>query len=291
MSRLGHTVWGRATLALAVATPSLFGASLARGAESAAQPEVESYEVKFNLRPDPTLAAESRSAVKPDLAPSFAKAFRVPDHTPPERMSVRFFDGCGTPLHEAGWSVRLREKEAEREISYKKRYKVQSPKKTQDAVARAAEHGFSPFPPPAFKGKSEVDWGDQEQALSLTLKPRRDSPPAGDLIPFAAENAPPPLTRDPAADRALRSLATYGPVSAWSWAGKAPDDGANVDIEVWRIRDLFVVEVSFKEDKRKHADHRRKELKKFLQKKGWLSAEDSFKTAKVLAEYVPTACR
>jgi hypothetical protein len=268
----------------------------ARSAVAAEEPlRVERYEVKLNLRSERALEPATGSSTGRPVE-ALQEALGVDRAKPPERATIRFYDDCGKGLLARGWSVRLREKAGERELSYKKRYPMQKVEEPEPSLGLASGDGFATFPLPGYKGKAEVDWATEKQALSLTLEPDAALPGDSDLRAFAIAQAPSPMLRDSASKKALEASAAYGPVEAQAWTGEWPGKDEEVDIEVWRVGGRDIVEVSFKEKvgggsrekARKDAAKKRKELAKLLDK--WVNPDDSFKTDAVLNAHRPASC-
>jgi len=252
-----------------------------------AAPAVERYEVKFGLQPARVLSPAGASIDSVDI-PALRTVFNI-DQVGPERLVVRFLDSCDQGLQGMGWAVRLREAAAATQLTYKKRFPLSNEAETAGAlkdVATArllADHSH-------FDPKVEVDWGPSRATLSVTLETKLPESPPADPRSAAVQHAPPAMKGDAHALDALRSAVVHGPVQARRWEGRWPGKNDTLHVEVWQIGSALAVETSFKSKDREKAAAGREVLQKLLQKEGWLSSEESFRTDAVLKAHKPASC-
>jgi hypothetical protein len=201
-------------------------------------------------------------------------------------------------LDAAGWNVRVRrfEDSDKLELSYKRRYRIESGR-LADVLAAAAADGFHAG---EADYAAQVEWGFSRETLSFTHKKEGKATGARELeLPsvqefraLAVREIPGKLdrTKQPGWAKGLLANAhLYGPVLGKRWAGEW--QGPELSFEVWLIRAETgsgyepVVELSFKGKTQAEANGFREKLMAFVRDHGWLLERDVLKTGMILARY------
>jgi hypothetical protein len=217
---------------------------------------------------------------------------------------MEFLDGPGRECDAEHWFVRIRaidtKKDDSIQLTYKKRYALDSAKKPDIEVGekQAKDDGF--FADGIEKYDVQVEWGVEKQVLSLSDKEngkKRDGhsvdlPDDDDARKLALKHLPSMLKKQvPGVEPILANAHVYGPVSGVRWAGTF--DGEDLDFEVWLVKqapggpDVPLVEASLKKDSHKDAEAAQEKLRELLQKHGWLSEKQEEKTPIILKNYGP----
>jgi len=201
-----------------------------------------------------------------------------------EEIAVQFLDTKELAFKEAGWVIRLRNKEEEKAfvLTFKKRFDVAGDQ-LEVALDTAKAAGFS------LDGnyEAEVDWGYERLMLSFSLKkelPNKsyeqlELPDLEAALSLLEGNLPKKLLKE-MGDDLITTTHLHGPLVYTKYKGKFK--GEKITVEIWPVKEGPLVEISFKGKKYKEVASYRKRLLEALEKKGWLLHEESLKTVAVL---------
>ncbi|KAJ9654444.1 hypothetical protein H2198_006524 [Neophaeococcomyces mojaviensis] len=257
---------------------------------------VPDYEVKALLKPSEVLKSNNK------LKDEVSSAFSIEPGT--KKMKIQFLDTKQQHIYEKGWNLRIRklEDDDEFELTYKKRYLVgdgysSNTEGNIKAASKTAEQdGFDS----TTNYEAQVELGYKKQTLSISRDEDVDTDPEGMNLPPVEESrkllikkAPKKFknwSRDNWGTDHLADSIVYGPVDAKRTEGTW--EGFGVFVEVWFIKKSKtdaslepIVEVSFKTPDLKKALEGHVKLVEYLQNKGWLLPEDSFRTRLILERY------
>jgi hypothetical protein len=248
------------------------------------------YEVKLLLDPAAVLGTDHR------LTGAVRAAFGMPSTA--TKLSVQFLDTDGQEIYSHGWSPRIRKTEGESgfELTYKKRYPIAA----GDIDAALTTAGDDGFDAGETGYEAQVEWGYTKQTLSIS-RPKRASGAGFDGMDLPGTRSSRSMLIRHAPDRfddwlwngwgtdALPISRIYGPVLARRSIGTW--SAMTLYIEVWPILDAAgtgtedVVEASFKTASRATASAEHDSLIAYLQRRGWLLAQDSLKTQLIMDRY------
>ncbi|RFU75816.1 hypothetical protein TARUN_6431 [Trichoderma arundinaceum] len=252
------------------------------------------YEIRLQLDPERVLNSNNQ------LADAVRGSFSITEDV---KMNVQFLDTCSNDIFDAGWIVRLRlvEKNDEFELTYKKRYDIESGK-IEDVLTEANRDGFDSN---AQKYEAQVEWGYEKQTLSISREKEVDHP-GNEGTDLPGTKASRDMLIDEAPDkfdnwksekkwgtRALEKAGIFGPVLATRSIGQW--EGLKVYVEVWPIRRFdgkgmqYFVEASFKTNNYDEAKIGREHLMEELTKKGWFLPQDALKTSIIMERCASTA--
>jgi hypothetical protein len=257
-----------------------------RGEDVVAAPD---YEVKFFMDVNQVMDSDRK------LNKRVREVFSLDDDV--TRIGMQFLDDTQHDFDKAGWNVRIRKFEAERdfELTFKRRYSFDGGT-LQETLATAAKDGFDAD---ESDYAAQVEWGSKR---TLTLSKRKPValphcdglhlPCEADSREMSAEAAPGKLRRllpQGWASQVLADAHVFGPVAGRRWTGSW--SGKRVCIEAWSVdrapelRDRCIVEISFKEDDEGRADDIRTVLCTLLETERWRRNDDALKTQLILKFY------
>ncbi|OOQ91481.1 hypothetical protein PEBR_00849 [Penicillium brasilianum] len=258
------------------------------------------YEVRLLLNPPAVLSPKN------ELMGTVLSTFGIPltATMPPTvtKLNVQFIDTRCKEIYTAGWSVRIRKEEGEDkfELTYKKRYAITGGD-IDAALTRANNDGFNAA---TAKYDAQVEWGYEEQTLSISRKKKAASGNSGTDLPGTTESRK--MLIDEAPDefdnfkfnkwgtKAIERSRIFGPVLFSRFTGSWK--GMPLYIEIWPLLNSegtgieYIVEASFKTKDRATASTEQKELAALLESSGWFLAKDSLKTALIMERYSHGMC-
>jgi hypothetical protein len=252
------------------------------------------YEVRLQLNPTTVLSSDH------ELTESVLSTFKMKMPLIATELNVQFLDKSCKEIYTADWSPRIRktedEDEDEFELTYKKRYPI-ADGDIEAALVTANKDGFNAG---NKKYKAQVEWGFQNQTLSISHKKTvshsensgRDLPGTSNSRKMLIDGATKEFDNwkfDKWGTGALAISRIFGPVLARRSTGKW--NGMKLSIEVWPLRSLegtgieYIVEASFKTKSRKEASVEQRSLAAYLQRSGWFLPQDSLKTHIIMERY------
>jgi hypothetical protein len=253
------------------------------------------YEVRLLLKPAAVLSPNN------ELMGTVLSTFGIHSTAtmPPTatKLNVQFLDTCSKEIYTAGWSVRIRKAEGDDkfELTYKKRYAITGGD-IDTALTIANNDGFNAG---TTKYDAQVEWGYEEQTLSITRKKKAASGNSGTDLPGIIDSRK--MLIDEAPDKfdnfkfnkwgtkAIAVSRIFGPVLFSRFIGSWK--GMPLYIEVWPLLNSegtgieYIVEASFKTKDRATASTEQKELAAYLESNGWFLAKDSLKTQLIMERY------
>lgn len=234
---------------------------------------VPKYEVKLLM--DPKIVLDKEHTLERTVLETFAIS------TPAMKMNLQFLDTSKKDMYKHGWSARIRkvQGDADCQLTYKKRYKV-AKDDIDAALVAASKDGFDSS---ATTYKAEVDWGYENQTLSIKRdKSHADARHPGLELPGVTESRHMLIEKAPRkfidavesnwGINKLEESRLYGPVFTERYTGTWSDK--KLVVEVWPIRAAtgtgieYIVEASFKIKGHAKAVERRCQLTTLLETKG-----------------------
>lgn len=266
-----------------------WSATFLSSAQADSLAEVQSYEVKFFLKPAKVLLPNH------ELQPEVLQAFGLPNTK--IAMAMQFLDSRPPQLHPAGWDVRLRKLASRKglQLTFKRRFPVKTT--VRDGLMLAAQEGFNAD---EKDYEVELEWGQAHRTLTFSRtkvlasaeflqlhqdKASRTS--AVNDIPGKLDR----LMKPGWAKDLLAHAHHYGPVRGTRWPGQRDDIDQEIDLEVWLIPTADrmgiepIVEISFKKKHAQEAEAKREVLRRLLTQKHWLLDEERLKTDLVLERF------
>jgi hypothetical protein len=258
------------------------------------------YEVRLLINPAAVLSPKN------ELMGSVLSTFGIPltATMPPivTKLNVQFIDTCCREIYTAGWSVRIRKEEGDDkfELTYKKRYAITGGD-IDAALTRANNDGFNAA---TAKYDAQVEWGYEEQTLSISRKKKAATGNSGTDLPRTIDSRK--MLIDEAPDefdnfkfnkwgtKAIEKSRIFGPVLFSRYTGSWK--GMPLYIEIWPLLNSegtgieYIVEASFKTKDHATASIGQEELAAFLESRGWFLARDSLKTALIMERYSRGMC-
>jgi hypothetical protein len=252
---------------------------------------VPEYEVKLLLDPDVVLDADNQ------LISDVHDAFDLPQSY--QVRMTQYHDTDDLEINEEGWIVRMRRREGQDDdrirLTYRKRYPILD----GDIDAALDQANADGFTAEDTNYDAEVDWGYQNQTLSISRDKNEPTDLPGLDMPAG------PAARDILIDRIpgkmdrwggsgwgssmLEGSRVYGPVELHRYIGEW--EGHDVQIEVTAMRDEagtgeeYFAEASFDTADFDEATDVRAGLIDELDRAGWFLPEDALKTQLVLSRY------
>ncbi|KGO76916.1 hypothetical protein PITC_004500 [Penicillium italicum] len=248
------------------------------------------YEVRLLLNPTAVFSPEF------ELKDTVLSAFNMaPTIT---KINVQFLDTGFKEIYAAGWSARIRktENEDEFELTYKKRYAIMGGD-IDAALTTANTDGFGDSD---SKYKAQIEWGYQNQTLSISRKKTvADPEKSGTDLPDKSNSCKMLINESPEkfdnwshkkwGTSTLAMSRIFGPVlvrrSVGTW------NGIPLYLEVWPLLNHegtgveYIVEASFKTKNRSTASVEQSNLVTYLQSKDWFLGQDSIKTQLIMERY------
>ena len=247
--------------------------------------EIAGVEVKYLLDPAKTLDAEGKPTE--EVLKLLGWTGKV------KNRGMQFLDVAGLKYNEAGWSNRVRIKQGDEEydITFKKRYAVES----GDIAAALAKAEADGFVAGLEDYEAELDWGYGKLTLSVATetsvaKVGYDDtvlPNLADSVAMVQAAMPEALK---AVDADITAAVLCGPIYYPRYTGELA--GMELDIEICAITNQktgeteYVFEVAFSTDTYEEAVGKRDEIMKILEDAGVLLKEDGLKTNKILNAYL-----
>ncbi|MGM1045702.1 MAG: hypothetical protein ACQEXX_06115 [Bacillota bacterium] len=260
---------------------------------AALEPMTPNYELKVFL--DPAVVLDGNKELKSDVMAYFNMS------TTAEKMAVQFMDTENLDLNQAGWSVRIRKKEAytdgKFELVYKKRYPIMNGD-IDGALMLAASEGFEASD---TNYEAQVDWGYQKQTLSISRKKTiKKSGYEGMELPTPKDSRNWTISEAPGkfdnwlgsgwgTGRLAEVQKARGPVDANRHVGTW--NGIETYVEVWQLLNStgtgfdYIVEASFKLDSSTEAAAKKANFEADMAAAGWFLPVDQLKTQLILERY------